>query len=179
MCYSKYFFGAISHMFLSKARNWRKSAHKMVSKAHWLIGFGFQGTAYQIPVEEKISLFCFWVAISWLRFTFKSIHDHKSCYLYDTIYMVTITAIVIRYQCTYKGTQEPVGIHTWQAPKSWSRYTTCVKIFRYNNFSLFKKPSLTGIWTHGCLNIFYQVPTLPSELSRYSNTGNYYYHGQI
>ena len=49
---------------------------------------------------------------------------------------------MIRYQCTYRGTQEPVEIHTWQAPKSWSRYTTCVKIFRYNKLrtlSLFEK----------------------------------------
>ena len=30
--------------------------------------------------------------------------------------------IVIRYQYTYNGTQEPVKIHTWQAPKSRSRY---------------------------------------------------------
>ena len=41
--------------------------------------------------------------------------------------------IVIRYQCIYRGTQEPVEIHTWQATKSWSRYTTCVKIFQNNN----------------------------------------------
>ena len=36
--------------------------------------------------------------------------------------------IVIRYPCMQRGTQEPIEIHNWQTPKSWSEYTPCVDI---------------------------------------------------
>ena len=65
--------------------------------------------------------FCWSIVNPWDHFTSPNPNPH----------------IVIRYQCTYRGTQEPVKIHTWQAPKSWSRYTTCVKIFWYNNIITF------------------------------------------
>ena len=128
-------------------------------RSKYLFYYFFSGTKVSIFISNKFASDIYWPVTF-----FKNLFSRKGssgCTVNTTMWIETdlcseyvllnvktskicyMPIIVIRYQCIYIGTQKPVEIHTWQATKSWSRYTTCVKIFRYN------KHLQTLMWQQG------------------------------